>query len=142
MLLLTCLLLFQNPGPQTAPAWSATTLEAAATEANRKVLTEGRPLTLTGEVVDVSCYTQLGKRGEAHKACGAMCVASGSPAGLLTADGTLYILMPEQHHPRRDGKVSLAKYLSEHMAQTLTLSGMASSHGGIHTLFIAAPEAK
>jgi hypothetical protein len=68
-----------------------------------------------------------------------MCVASGSPAGLLTADGTLYILMPEQHHPRRDGKVSLAKYLSEHMAQTLTLSGMASSHGGIHTLFIAAP---
>jgi hypothetical protein len=142
MLLFTCLLLFQNPGTPTAPTWSATTLEAAATEANRKVLTEGRPLTLTGEVVDVSCYTQLGKRGEAHKACGAMCVASGSPAGLLTADGTLYILMPEQHHPRRDGKVSLAKYLSEHMAQTLTLSGMASSHGGIHTLFIAAPEAK
>jgi hypothetical protein len=139
MLLLTCLLLLQNPGPQAAPAWSATTLEAAATEANRQVLTEGRPLTLTGEVVDVSCYTQLGKRGEGHKACGAMCVASGSPAGLLTADGTLYILMPEQHHPRRDGKVSLAKYLSERMAQTLTLSGMASSHGGIHTLFITAP---
>jgi hypothetical protein len=139
MLLLSCLLLLQNPGPQAAPAWSATTLEAAATEANRQVLTEGKPLTLTGEVVDVSCYTQLGKRGEGHKACGAACVASGSPAGLLTTDGTLYILMPEQHHPRRDGKVSLAKYLSEHMAQTLTLSGMASSHGGIHTLFIAAP---
>src|SRR5664279_1083116 len=141
MLLLSCLLLLQNPGPPAAPAWSATTLEAAATEANKQVLTEGRPLTLTGAAVDVSCYTQLGKRGEGHKACGAMCVASGSPAGLLTADGTLYILMPEQHHPRRDGKVSLAKYLSEHMAQTLTLSGMASSHGGIHTLFIAAPVA-
>lgn len=139
MLLLTFLLLLQNPGSQAPPAWSATTLEAAATEANKKVLTEGQPLTLTGEVVDVSCYTQLGKRGEGHKACGAMCVATGSPAGLLTADGTLYILMPEQHHPRRDGKASLAKYLSEHMAQTLTFSGMASSHGGIHTLFIAAP---
>src|SRR5664279_4825068 len=143
MLLLSCLLLLQNPGPPAAPACAATTYDAAATEANRKVLTEGKPLTLTGEVVDVSCYTQLGKRGEGHKACGAMCVATGSPAGLLTADGTLYILMPEQHHPRRDGKASLAKYLSERMAQTLTLSGMASSHGGIHTLFIAAPiEAK
>ena len=51
----------------------------------------------------------------------------------------LYLLMPEPHHPRRDGKASLAKYLSEHMAQTLTVSGMGSSHGGIHTLFIPVP---
>ncbi|WLT30551.1 hypothetical protein [Geothrix sp. PMB-07] len=138
MILLACLLCLQAPTPQ-APAWSATTLEAAATEANKKVLADAKPLTLTGEVVDVSCYTQLGKRGEAHKACGASCVASGSPAGLLTADGTLYILMPEPHHPRRDGKASLAAYLSERMAQTLTLTGMASHHGGIHTLFIAPP---
>jgi hypothetical protein len=138
MLALMLSLALQAPAPQ--PAWSATTLEAAATEANKKVLAGAKPLTLTGEVVDVSCYTQLGKRGEAHKACGAMCVASGSPAGLLTADGTLYILMPEPHHPRRDGKASLAQYLSQKMSQTLTFSGMASDHGGIHTLFIAVPD--
>lgn len=140
MIWITCLLLLQAPAPQT-PAWTATTMEAAATDANKKVLAEAKPLTITGEVVDVSCYTQLGKRGEAHKACGAMCVKSGSPAGLLAADGTLYILMPEPHHPRRDGKASLAQYLSERMAQTLTLSGMASEHGGIHTLFIPVPAA-
>jgi hypothetical protein len=139
MILLACLLAFTPQDPQATPAWSATTLEAAATDANKKVLAEAKPRTLTGEVVDVSCYTQLGKRGEAHKACGTACVASGSPAGLLTADGTLYILMPEPHHPRRDGKASLAKYLSERMAQTLTVSGMASDHGGIHTLFISVP---
>ncbi|NWJ42192.1 MAG: hypothetical protein HXX12_14610 [Geothrix sp.] len=138
MLVFACLLLLQTPGAQ-APAWSATTLEAAATEANKKVLAEAKPITVTGEIVDVSCYTQLGKRGEGHKACGTLCVASGSPAGILTSDGTLYILMAEPHHPRRDGKASLAKYLSERMAQTLTLSGMASSHGGIHTLFIPVP---
>lgn len=138
MLLIAGLLFLQAPAPQS-PAWSATTLEAAATDANKKVLAEAKPLTITGEVVDVSCYTQLGKRGEAHRACGASCVASGSPAGLLTADGTLYILMPEPHHPRRDGKASLAAYFSERMAQTLTLSGMASDHGGIHTLFVPVP---
>jgi hypothetical protein len=142
MVALAVFLLLQTPAPQ-APAWTTTTHEAAATEANKKVLADARPLTLTGEVVDVSCYTQLGKRGEGHKACGAKCVANGSPAGLVTADGTLYILMPEPHHPRRDGQVSLAKYLSERMAQTLTFSGMASDHGGIHTLFIPVPaEAK
>lgn len=138
MLLIACLLLLQSPGPQ-AQAWSATTIEAAATDANKVVLAEAMPITLTGEVVDVSCYTQLGKRGEAHKPCGTLCVANGAPAGLLTADGTLYIIMPEPHHPRRDGKVSLAKYLSERMAQTMTLSGMTSNHGGIHTLFIPVP---
>jgi hypothetical protein len=143
MFVLALLLLLQTPEPPATPAWSATTLEAAATDANKKVLAAAKPLTITGEVVDVSCYTQLGKRGEGHKACGTMCVASGSPAGLLTSDGTLYILMPEPHHPRRDGKASLAKYLSERMAQTLTVSGMTSAHGGIHTLFIPVPaEAK
>lgn len=139
MFVLALYLLLQVPTPPAHPGWSATTLESAATEANKKVLAEGKPLTVTGEVVDVSCYTQLGKRGEAHRACGAMCVASGSPAGLLTSDGTLYILLPEPHHPRRDGKASLAKFLSEKMAQTLTFSGMATDHGGIHTLFIPIP---
>lgn len=143
MILLACLLFLQPHTPQATPSWSTTTLEAAATDANKKVLADAKPLTVTGEVVDVSCYTQLGKRGEGHKACGTKCVASGSPAGLLTAEGTLYILMPEPHHPRRDGQASLAKYLSEKMAQTLTFSGMASHHGGIHTLFIPVPaEAK
>ena len=138
MLLIACLLLLQTPEPQ-APAWTTTTLQAAATEGNKKVLAEGKPMTVSGEVVDVSCYTQLGKRGEAHKACGAMCVANGAPAGILTADGTLYLLMPEPHHPRRDGQASLAKYFSEHMAQTLTFTGMATDHGGSHTLFIPVP---
>ncbi|WP_306591505.1 hypothetical protein [Geothrix sp. 21YS21S-4] len=138
MFFLALALLAQDPAP-AKPAWSATTYEAAATEANKKVLAEGKPLTVTGEIVDVSCYTQLGKRGDAHRDCGSKCVAEGAPAGLLTSGGTLYILMPEPHHPRRDGKASLAKYFSEHMAQTLTLSGMTSDHGGIHTLFVAVP---
>ena len=135
-MLLTLALALVLQAPSQPPAWSATTLEAAATDANKQVLAEGKPLTVTGEVVDVSCYTQLGKRGPAHKACGAKCVANGEPAGLLTADGTLYILLPEPHHPRRDGQASIAKEFSEKMGDTVTLSGMATDHGGIHTLFI------
>ena len=120
-----------------APAWSATTLEAATTPEQKQVLAEAKPLTITGEVVDVSCYTQLGKRGAAHKECGAKCVLAGAPVGIVTADNTLYILVPEPHHPRRDGQVSLAKEYAAKMATTVTVSGMASQHGGIHTLFVA-----
>ena len=138
MLALTlALMLTQTPA---TPAWSSTTLEAAATDANKKVLAEARSLTITGEVVDVSCYTQLGKRGAAHKACGAKCVLAGEPVGIVTADNTLYILMPEQHHPRRDGKATIAKEYAAKMGDTVTVTGMASEHGGIHTLFIAAAE--
>jgi len=138
MLALTlALMLTQTPATK---AWSATTVEAAATDANKKVLAAAKPLTITGEVVDVSCYTQLGKRGEAHKACGAKCVLAGEPVGIVTADNTLYILMPEQHHPRRDGKATLAKEFAAKMGETVTVAGMASEHGGIHTLFITAAE--
>jgi hypothetical protein len=139
--MLTLALLFaltQPPVTPPIPVWSATTKEAAATDANKKVLAEAKPLTITGEVVDVSCYTQLGKRGEAHKECGAKCVLAGAPVGIVTADNTLYILMAEPHHPRRDGKVGIAKEYAAKMGTTVTVSGMSSEHGGIHTLFIEA----
>lgn len=140
MLALALLLtLTQTPAP---PAWTSTTMEAASSEANKQVLAAAKPLTIKGEVVDVSCYTQLGKRGDAHKACGAKCVLAGAPVGIVTADNKLYILMAEPHHPRRDGQVSLAKEYSEKMGEVVTVSGMASEHGGIHTLFIAAMPGK
>ena len=125
--------------PGSDAGWSATTNEAAATPANKAWLKKGHAVTLTGEVVDLSCYLQLGKKGDAHKACGAKCVSNGEPAGLLTKTGKVYMLMAEQHHPRRDGQVSLAKEMSEQMGQTITVNGMLVKNGGIPTAFIEAP---
>lgn len=172
MLLLTALLLLPKPQAQEAPkappaavqevdprprpmpipnrmkyhgavaGWSATSEEAAATPANKAWLKTGKAVTLTGEVVDLSCYLQLGKKGDAHKACGAKCVANGEPAGLLTKSGKVYMLLAEQHHPRRDGQVSLAAEMADKMGQTITVSGMLMKKGGIPTLYMEAPEKK
>ena len=151
MLLLAALLAAQAANPQSETprprpmpvkaqaTWSATTQEAAATPANQAWLKKGRAVTLTGEVIDLSCYLQLGKKGEAHKACGAKCVANGEPAGLLTKDGKVYLLLAEQHHPRRDGQVSLAALMSGKMGETLTVSGMLMTNGKIPTLYVEAP---
>ncbi|HJU83204.1 MAG TPA: hypothetical protein VJ600_03250, partial [Holophagaceae bacterium] len=90
MLLLTAILLLspaQGAKPAETPKWSATTLDAAATQANKDILAKGKAMTVTGEIIDLSCFNQLGKKGEAHKACGAKCVSHGSPAGILAADG-------------------------------------------------------
>lgn len=125
--------------PETAK-WTATTYEAATAEANKKVLESGRAATVTGEVVDVSCYLQLGKRGEAHIACGSKCIANGQPIGLLDAEDHLYIVMAEEHHPRRDGQVELKTVLGPLLAKTVTLNGMMTEMRGYRALFVQAAE--
>jgi hypothetical protein len=48
--------------------------------------------TVTGEVVDLSCYLGHGGKGAGHKECAANCIANGGPMGLLTSKGVLYVL--------------------------------------------------
>lgn len=131
----------QVGSPETAK-WTATTEEAAGTEANKKVLQEAKQETVTGEVVDVSCYLQLGKRGEAHVPCGSKCIANGEPIGIVDDDDDLYILFAEEHHPRRDGKVSLKGVFGPLLAKTVTVTGMVSEMKGYRGLFVQAAEAQ
>ena len=48
--------------------------------------------TIAGEVVDTGCYLGHGARGEKHVSCATKCINNGMPMGLLTDDGTLYLL--------------------------------------------------
>src|SRR5262245_61026548 len=54
-----------------------------------------QPLTLRGEIVEVSCYTKLGiekSTGAAHTACAKECAAKGQPLAILTdGDGLVKI---------------------------------------------------
>ena len=127
-------------GKAEGAQWSATTLEAATAIPNKKVLESGKVTTVTGEVVDVSCYLQLGKRGEAHVACGSKCIANGQPIGIVDADDQLYIVMPEEHHPRRDGQVELKTVLGPLLAKQVTLTGMMTEMKGYRALFVPAAE--
>jgi hypothetical protein len=118
--------------------WTATTYEAAASEANKKVLASGKAMTVTGEVVDVSCYLQLGKRGAAHIECGSKCISNGQPIGLVDAEDNLYILFAEEHHPRRDGKVELKDTFLPLLAKNVTVGGMMTEMKSYRALFVRA----
>ena len=54
-----------------------------------------QPLTVRGEIVEVSCYTKLGiekSTGAGHVACAKECVGKGQPLAILTdGDGLLKI---------------------------------------------------
>jgi hypothetical protein len=127
-------------GKTETAKWTATTWEAATAEANKKVLASGKPATVTGEVVDVSCYLQLGKRGDAHVACGTKCIQNGQPIGLLDAKDNLYLLFAEEHHPRRDGEVELKTVFLPWLAKTVTVTGVAVEMRGYRGLFVQAAE--
>src|SRR3979490_2322386 len=49
--------------------WSNTTKGAAVD--NKPI--PGKTVTQTGEIVDLSCYLQLGKHGDKHSSCGKKC---------------------------------------------------------------------
>ena len=98
-------------GTKPSMPWTATTTAAGVDQKPQP----GKEITVVGEIVDFSCYLQLGKHGEKHRACGQKCVQNGQPIGLLTQKGELYMLMPEEHDPRRDGGVDAKASASEHM---------------------------
>jgi hypothetical protein len=127
-------------GRRETARWTATTYEAATSEAHKKVLESGRDTTVTGEVVDVSCYLQLGKRGEAHVACATKCIMNGQPIGIVDADDNLTILFAEEHHPRRDGQVDLKQVFVPLIAKTVSVTGMMTEMRGYRALFVQAAE--
>ncbi|MBV8905147.1 MAG: hypothetical protein JOZ22_16080 [Acidobacteriia bacterium] len=119
-------------GTKPAQPWSGTTVSAGVDNKPQP----GKPVTMVGEIVDFSCYLQVGKHGEKHRSCGQKCIQNGNPAGLLTKDGALYMLMPEEHDPRRDGGVSLASRASDHMGHIVEVNGTEASVNGYNAIFI------
>jgi hypothetical protein len=79
--------------------------------------------TLTGEVVDLMCYLDHGAKGEKHAGCAKTCISKGGPVGLLTTDGTLYLVIG-QHKPINDQLADVA-------AQTVTLKGKVVEKSGM-----------
>ncbi len=48
--------------------------------------------TVTGEVVDMGCWLGHAARGKDHVSCATKCLNQGMPIGLLTSNGTLYLV--------------------------------------------------
>jgi len=119
-------------GTKPAEPWTQTTIAAGVNSKPEP----GRPITMVGEIVDFSCYIQLGKHGEKHRSCGQKCVQNGQPIGLLTRTGALYMLMPEEHDPRRDGGVDAKASGSDHMGHIVEVSGTEASVNGYRAIYV------
>src|SRR3954471_22212605 len=119
-------------GSKPDQPWTQTTTAAGVNSQPQP----GKAITVVGEVIDLSCYIQLGKHGEKHRSCGQKCVNNGQPIGLLTKTGALYMLMPEEHDPRRDGGVDAKASGAEHMGHIVTVHGTAAKVNGYSAIFV------
>jgi hypothetical protein len=120
-------------GQKPAAVWTSTTVGAAV---DGKPNAGAKEATLVGEIVDFSCYLQIGKHGEKHRSCAQKCFTAGQPIGLLTKDGNLYMLMEEEHDPRRDGLTNFRTAATEHAAHIMEVTGTLSEHGGYKALYV------
>ncbi|HEY4086570.1 MAG TPA: hypothetical protein VGM43_11565 [Bryobacteraceae bacterium] len=112
--------------------WTPTTVAAGV---EKKPL-QGKETTITGEIVDLSCYLQLGKHGAAHASCGSKCIASGEPIGIVTKSGEVYLAMAEEHDPRRDGKTTFRKAAADNFAKVMTVTGTTTTVNGVKTIYV------
>jgi hypothetical protein len=118
---------------KAAQPWSVTTYASAITG---KQPLKGEAVTVTGEILDLSCYLQVGKHGDKHKDCAQKCARNGQPIGLLLEDGNVYMLIDEEHDPRRDGMTELRKQLIDNMANVVTVNGTATEVAGQKAIYV------
>ena len=91
------------------------------------------PVTITGEVVDLHCYTSRGAHGADHAGCSNACISRDVPAGLLTADGTLYLLL--------DAKpVAVKEKIAGMAGKTVKATGQLVERNGLKALQLASVE--
>jgi hypothetical protein len=119
-------------GSKPSEPWTNTTVAAGVDSKPQP----GKAISVVGEIVDFSCYIQVGKHGEKHRSCGQKCVQNGQPIGVLTRAGGLYMLMPEEHDPRRDGGVDARAQAAEHMGHIVQVHGTEAAVGSYRGIFV------
>ena len=83
--------------------------------------------TMTGEIVDLHCYTTRGEHGEKHAGCANACISRDVPAGFLAGDGTLYLLLNEK-------STSVKEKIAGKAGKPVTVRGKIVEKSGVKAL--------
>ncbi|MBI4375417.1 MAG: hypothetical protein HY549_03110 [Elusimicrobia bacterium] len=88
-------------------------------------------VSVTGEVLDLSCYLGHGATGKEHKKCAKSCLLEKHvSAGLLTADGTVYLLVSDHKHEKAFAPVG------QMAAEQVKVTGVKAVKGGLQAILV------
>ena len=105
-----------------AAALSALALSLSTASAQKAAGTKD---SITGEVIDTSCFMKKGAKGPAHAKCAETCAKAGTPLSLLTDDGKVVFLIGE-----KDPGPGANPLLVEHVAKRVMIDGVWYERGG------------
>ena len=90
--------------------------------------------TVTGEVVDLSCYLSHPHTsvGSSHRKCAQTCAKKGLPMGVLTEDGAVLLLLEDHGNPKAYAD-AIAK-----AAENVTIEGKKVTEGGLPGIVVEA----
>jgi hypothetical protein len=88
-------------------------------------------VTITADVVDLSCKYVQNASGVQHKMCAEVCADKGQPLGLLTADGQF--LLPVNGGMGAAGENARLKPFAE---EKVTVTGKIIRRGGVNAIVI------
>ena len=95
----------------------------------------GTDMSLTGQVIDMNCYTTMGASGPTHQACAKACAKAGVALAILGSDGTIYL--PVSSKPADPQNARLEPFAEGKVKVT----GTQRSSNGVHTIEIRTIEA-
>jgi len=101
-----------------------------AAQQQKPAAAAGNDMTLTGQVIDVNCYTTMGASGAGHKQCADACAKAGVALAILSSDGTIY--MPVSSKPGDPQNTKLAPFAEGQVKVT----GVHRMSHGMHTIEI------
>jgi hypothetical protein len=92
---------------------------------------QGETVTLTAQVIDVSCKFIQNASGADHKMCAEVCADKGQPLGLLTSDGRF--LLPVNAGMGAAGENARLKPFAE---QNVRVTGKVQKRAGLEVIVI------
>ncbi len=123
---------FANEDPGYGKSKSKETTKTAS-EGTKDGKTEqaGKPVTLTGEVLDLYCYMQHPETatGAEHAKCAKSCMAKGLPVGYLV-NGKVYTIIGKDHQP-------VNAMVADYVGTKSTITGRVIDHHGVHAIELA-----
>lgn len=91
----------------------------------------GRQVTITGDVIDLSCRLGQGLSGESHRMCAQVCADRGIPLAILGTDGNVYL--PISTAMPGDSQTARLRAHAEHRVR---VTGRVIEQNGARAIFI------
>ena len=101
--------------------------------------TNGETINVTGELIDTWCYMSgvMGPPdvtvGSSHHTCALWCSAGGIPVGLLTEDGTIYMVLKIEGDDQLAGGENVLRMA----AHTIEATGVLHQRDGLNYLIVS-----